>query len=131
MKRLSDLLDGYRGRVTSFERPKRWPSDPLFDHLVLAPERVLVVAGPPGVGKTALVWQWVVDALLKNEDLVAYAVNVQMTALQTLHRVVSRLASVDLAMLLDNAVLPRYTDRLDDALARLGPATERLWFGEP
>jgi replicative DNA helicase len=131
MKTLTELFDGYREAVTSGERPETWPSGLTFGHLVLAPGRVVVIAGPPGVGKSAAVTQVTVDALLRNPHLTAYLVNVEMSALSLVHRIVARLAEIDLGQLSNNAVLPQLRHRLDEAIARLEPIAHRLLFGEP
>jgi replicative DNA helicase len=99
--------------------------------MVLAPGRLLLLAGPPGCGKTALSLQWSIEALTRNSGLACYVVNVEMDPIVLVHRIVARLAQVDLTALLNNAVLPRHADRLDAALTALAAVGDRLIFAEP
>jgi replicative DNA helicase len=131
MVRLSELLRDYRGTVASGKRPPFWSAGPLFEHLVLAPGRLLLLAGPPGHGKSALSLQWLTEALTLNEDLVCYVANIEMDAVVLVHRMVSRLAQIDLTSLEQHAVLPRHADRLDPALEALAKIGDRLVFAEP
>jgi replicative DNA helicase len=131
MIRLGELLGDYRSAVTSSRRPPSWSAGPLFEHLVLAPRRLLLLAGPPGTGKTALTLQWLVEALARNLDLTSYVANVEMEPVDLVHRIVARRAQIDLTVLMKHAVLPRHAGRLDQALESLGAIGDRLIFAEP
>jgi replicative DNA helicase len=131
MIRISDILGDYLQTVTSGKRPKRWAAGPTFDNLELAPGRVLVVAGAPGIGKTAFLLAWITESLLRNPDLIGYVCNVEMDPGDLLHRIVSRLAGIELDKLIQNAVLPRYIGQLEAALDRIRQFAPRLLFGEP
>jgi replicative DNA helicase len=131
MRRLSELLRDYRRTVTSGERPPSWSAGPPFEHLVLAPRRLLLLAGPPGAGKSALALMWLGEALARNPDLTCYLANVEMDPESLVHRLVARQAQIDLTMLMNHAVLPRHADQLDHALEALGRIGDRLVFAEP
>jgi replicative DNA helicase len=131
MIRLGELLRDYRATVTSGRRPPSWSAGPLFEHLVLAPRRLLLLAGPPGAGKTALTLMWLGEALARNPDLTCYLANVEMDPESLVHRLVARQAQIDLTVLMNHAVLPRHADRLDQALEVLGRIGDRLVFAEP
>jgi replicative DNA helicase len=131
MLRLSELLGNYHKTVTSGERPPSWSAGPLFEHLVLAPRRVLVLAGPPGSGKSALILQWLVEALTRNEDLTCYLANVEMDPTVLLHRLVARQAQINLHALMGNSVTEQDVDRLSLGLEALAKIGDRLIFAEP
>jgi replicative DNA helicase len=103
----------------------------VFDNLELSPGRVVLVAGPPGVSKTAFVLALVVEALARAPTLVGYLANVEMEPLELVHRIVARRAEMDVATLRTNAVLPRHAARLAAAIDSLRPIGDRLAFGEP
>jgi replicative DNA helicase len=131
MIRLDDLLSTYRRTVTSGERPPSWSAGSLYDHLVLAPGRLLLLAGPPGIGKTTLSLTWIVEALTRNPDLVCYVANIEMEPGELVHRIVAWKAQIDLMALQRNAVLPRHMGRLDAAMKALARIGDRLVFAEP
>jgi replicative DNA helicase len=131
MIRLGELLRDYRATVTSDQRPPSWSAGPLLEHLVLAPRRLLLLAGPPGAGKSALALMWLGEALARNPDLTCYMANVEMDPETLVHRLVARRAEIDLTVLMNHAVLPRHVDRLDRALEALGLIGDRLVFAEP
>jgi replicative DNA helicase len=131
MIRLGELLRDYRATVTSGRRPPSWSAGPLFEHLVLAPRRLLLLAGPPGAGKSALALMWLGEALARNPDLTCYLANVEMDPESLVHRLVARQAQIDLTVLMNHAVLPRHADRLDRALEVLGQIGDRLVFAQP
>ncbi len=131
MIRFSELLRDYRQTVTSGKRPLSWSAGPLFEHLVLAPRRVLVLAGPPGIGKTTLAMAWITEGLIQNPDLSCYVANIEMEPAELVHKMVSWRAQIDLTSLRLNAVLPRHADRLDAALKTLAEIGDRLFFAEP
>jgi replicative DNA helicase len=90
-----------------------------------------MLAGPPGVGKTALALVWLTEALTMNPGLSCLIANIEMEALQLVHKIVAWNAQIDLTSLQENVVLPRHTDRLDSALDALAKIGDRLIFAEP
>jgi replicative DNA helicase len=102
----------------------------MFEHLVLAPRRLLLLAGPPGIGKTTMALVWIIEALTRNPDLVAYVANIEMEPAELVHKIVAWRAQIDLTSLQRNAVLSRHADRLDAALEALAQIGDRLIFGE-
>jgi replicative DNA helicase len=130
MKKLVDLLHNYTDMTTSGKRPTRWDAGKVFDNIVLSPGRVVLVGGPPAVSKTAFVLALVVEALARDPALVAYLTNVEMDALELVHRIVARRSGIDVGALRNNAVLPKHAARLKAAVDSLAPLGDRLVFGE-
>jgi replicative DNA helicase len=96
----ADLYASWWEAFTSETPPTTWsPGDPVFDGIEVAPGRIVLVAGPPGAGKTALIGQWVGGMLDRNDDLRVLVANVEMPPGALLTRQLSRLSGVPLATL--------------------------------
>ena len=96
----------------------------------LAPERVIVIAGAPGVGKTALVMNVVVEALRANESLRALICNAEMSTRSLLDRQLSRLSGIDGETLRQRQITPELEGHYADGIATLRPLMERVAFLE-
>jgi replicative DNA helicase len=120
---LALLVDAIEGG----EPPPRWPAnDPVFDHFQIGPGRIILVAGAPGVGKTALFGQLSIDLLLANPDLRILMANVEMPAIALMLRQLSRPSGVPLTAIWERRVPGRGVERLRGALEILRPVLGRL-----
>lgn len=90
----ADWLDRYREWLLAGKPPVRYDLGPAFETVDLAPGSVLLVGAPPAAGKTALVVQWVAEALTHHPDLKALICNVEMHPTRLLARMVARLGRV-------------------------------------
>src|SRR5262245_28348610 len=90
----AEWLQRYREWLLAEKPPVRYDLGPGFESVELAPGSVLLVGAPPGAGKTALVGQWVTEALVRQPDLQAVICNVEMHPSRLLARMVARLGRV-------------------------------------
>jgi replicative DNA helicase len=83
--------------VLSGKPPTLYPaSEGSLSRIEIGPELVALLGGPPGVGKTALTMQLVVDALRLTPAVKALVANVEMPPPALLDRQLARLSGVDL-----------------------------------
>lgn len=99
-----------------------------FDKINIGPKRVVMIGAPPGIGKTALVMQWVFDALQFNPELKAIVANVEMSPDDLLNREFARFAGVPL-----DTVIKRKFDGIpvNERLATFPNVDGRLIFLQP
>ncbi len=97
-----------------------------FTHVRIGPGLLTLVSGPPGLGKTALVNQWVVDALRASPELRALVVNVESAPEMLLDRQLSRLSGINASLIRDRATLD--PERLQFGFDVLDTVAERLAF---
>lgn len=128
----ADALAGWRDSLLSGERPTVWPvGTGELASVELGPGTVLLVGGMPGAGKTALVMQWVFDALRLTPSLRCLVCNVEMTPAALLDRQLARLSGVDLTAIRHRQLTAEHAERIDAALATLEPLADRLAFLRP
>jgi replicative DNA helicase len=127
-----EALAGLRDDLLSGRRPVRWPMGTGgLGNIEFGPGSVLLLGGPPGAGKTALVGQLIFDALRLNEDLRAVIANVEMSGAALLERQLARISGIPLSMLQKRLTTEAEADRLERGLATLEPLCERLVFLRP
>lgn len=95
------------------------------------PGDVMALAAPPGMGKTALVTQWSVDALRLHPEARLLTVNVEMRPDVILERQVSRLSGVPYADIAGRVSTLGRSHVIDPALATLDSIGERMFFMSP
>jgi replicative DNA helicase len=123
------LLDPLLADIRSGKPPPSWPSgDPAFDHIEVGPGRIVLIAGPPAGGKTALLGQWTVGMLRSNPELRMLVANVEMPADALLTRQLSRLSGIPLTTIRRRQVHPCDAGRLDDAARVVQSVADRLAF---
>jgi replicative DNA helicase len=103
-------------------------SDKPWGTFAYRPGDVLVIAAPPGMGKTAFVLQTIVDALRLNEEAKCLMVNVEMSPKVLIERQISRLSAVDLGDITARRDLLVRMKQIDPALATLASIEDRLFF---
>ncbi len=90
------LFDDWMSEIKSVQPPPTWSAgDPVFEHIEGGPGRIILVAGPPASGKTALFGQWTMGMLTSNPALRILIANVEMPPHALLTRQLSRLSGVD------------------------------------
>ncbi|GIW86692.1 MAG: replicative DNA helicase [Isosphaeraceae bacterium] len=127
----ADLYREWWDEVTTDAPPAGWSAgDPALDHVEVAPSRIILVAGPPGAGKTALINQWVGGLLSGNLDVRVALANVEMPPAALLSRHLSRLSGVPLADIRKRQVAAADRAKLDEAAARMRGWLDRLAFAD-
>jgi len=96
-----------------------------------APGQVTLLGGQPGVGKTALGMQIVVDALRLNSGLKAIVANVEMPPDVLLERQLSRISGVGLNTIRFREYTSAQASRLAQGSATLANIQKRLSFLRP
>jgi replicative DNA helicase len=102
-----------------------------LEQIEIGPETVALFGGAPGAGKTALIMQMSIDALRLNDDLRAVVCNVEMNASALLDRQLARVSGVDLRTIRQRQFTVPERSRIDQGIAALKPAIERLAFVMP
>ncbi len=122
-----ELFVGWQQQILEGSPPKTWLLGPLFEHVVVAPGRIVLLGGPPGAGKTALLLQWVFTALVLNPLLKILVANVEMSPSRLLDRQLSRLSGVPL-----NAIIRRehkaHHEKLQTGFAMIQGVMDRIAF---
>lgn len=125
--RTDTLFGTWKAEILSGQQPTRFeladPTSPLAK-IQAAPGRVLLWAGQPGIGKTALLCQLFIDGLRLNPDLRVLAVNVEMAPEVLLERQLSRLSGIPLSVVQTRAFKREHTERLNhgfDIIEDIGP----------
>lgn len=128
----ADALAGWREELLSGKPPKRYPAGVgELARVEIGPGLVTLFGGAPGAGKTALTMQLVFDALRLTEDLRAVVCNVEMAPAVLLDRQFARLSGIDLSTIRQRRLGLEHKERVESALATLGPVAGRLAFIRP
>ena len=128
----ADLMGPWRDDLLSGEPPTRYPvGSNGFDRIEIGPGLVSLIGGAPGQGKTALVMQWVLEALNLTPRLKALICNVEMPPTVLLERQLARLAGVDLTSIRRRRISSLDAEAIDRGLQALEHLGERLAFIRP
>lgn len=129
----------FTSAVDAFDHWTTWIGDPDpqdnrlhlgcgFEHVRIAPEVVTLLGGMPGAGKTALVWQWLINAMEADSTLSTLVANVEMPPRELLNRQLARLSGLALTPIRERRFAECDVERRDVALERLQPLCQRLTF---
>jgi replicative DNA helicase len=99
--------------------------------LGLAPNRVIVLGGGAGTGKTSLGMSCLFDVLYAQPEMRAVVCNVEMTAEELLEREMARLSGVPLDLIQDRKLTDQQRVALDQARERLETVQDRLFIMPP
>jgi replicative DNA helicase len=128
----ADLLVSWRDDILTGKPPVLYPiGSGELERIEVGPGLVTLLGGPPGVGKSGLAIQWVVDALRLTPSLRAVVCNVEMPPAVLLDRQLARLSGIDLNSIRYRRLGSEHTKRIDDAMNTLEPLAERLCFVRP
>jgi replicative DNA helicase len=126
---VADLFEAWSGDVLSTDPPPVWSiGDPAFAHVEVAPGRIILLGGAPGVGKTALLLQWLFGILDTEPEARVLIANVEMSPHQLLTRQLSRLSGVPLTDIRKRRTKPNDLGRLGGAMERIKGYGDRLGF---
>jgi replicative DNA helicase len=122
------LFDTWKASLLDAKPTPRFNVGPAFDHIEVAPGRILLVGGAPGAGKSALIMQWVFDGLALNPELRAVVCNVEMAPSRLLDRQLARLSGVPLTTIRRREIADDQRDQIGKGLSRIGQVVPRLGF---
>jgi len=127
----AELLSGWRDSLNG-PAPQLWPVGGRgWESFEIGPGRIVLLGGAPGVGKTALATQLVVDALRLTPELRALVVNIEMGPAALLDRQLARLSGVPLSVIAKRQLGPEHAERIERGLATLASIADRLAFLGP
>jgi replicative DNA helicase len=126
----SQLFESWREQILRGSPPRSWPLGPPFGHVEIGPGRIVLLGGPPGAGKTALIMQWVFNALQLNADLKIAVANVEMAPARLLDRQLARLSEVPLHAILRREYRPHHLAKLGGGFDSMSGLMDRIAFVE-
>jgi replicative DNA helicase len=128
----ADLFDGWRDDVLSGKGPTLYPvGTGELARIEIGPGLVTLIGGAPTSGKTALVMQWVLDALAGTPGLKALVCNVEMSPSTLLDRQVARLSGVDLTLIRHRRLTASHAEAVERGMQALADLADRLAFARP
>jgi replicative DNA helicase len=128
----ADLLDPWRDDVLSGKPPTLYPvGTGELAKIEIGPGLVTLIGGAPGLGKTALTMQMVLDALARSPSLRALVCNVEMSLTVMLDRQLARLADIDLSIIRHRRLTAKHSDAVERAMQDLERLADRLAFVRP
>lgn len=128
----ADLFASWRDGVLSGEPPTLYTvGDGELGRVEIGPGLVTVMGGAPGAGKTALVMQWVFEALARTPDLRALVCNVEMPPAVLLDRQLARLSGIDARTIRHRRFEADHADPLDAGMRAIETTADRLAFVRP
>lgn len=128
----ADLFASWRDGVLSGEPPTLYPvGDGELGRVEIGPGLVTIMGGAPGAGKTALVMQWVFEALARTSDLRALVCNVEMPPTVLLDRQLARLSGIDARTIRHRRLDDEHADPLRAGMGEIEAIGDRLAFVRP
>src|SRR5262249_26914503 len=125
----ADFLDGWRDDVLSGKAPTLYPvGTGELGRIEIGPGHVALVGGAPNAGKSALVMQWVLDALALTPSLKALVCNVEMPPTTLLDRQLARLSSIELNTIRHRRLTAAHGDAIARGMEALDDLSDRLAF---
>jgi replicative DNA helicase len=129
---LGNMLGRLRDEIFSGVAPEVFPvAEDRTGSVAFRPREVMVVAGAPNNGKTALVKQWLVDALRITPEIRGLVANVEMTPEVLLRRQIARLSGKFLGRIMQNEAGLEDDLNVQRAFATLEDLGDRLAFLTP
>lgn len=129
---LGNMLGRLRDEIFSGTAPEVFPvAECRTGSVAFRPREVMVVAGAPNNGKTALVKQWLVDALRITPQIRGLVANVEMTPEVLLRRQIARLSGKFLGRIMQNEPGLGADLNVQQAFATLEVLGDRLAFLSP
>jgi replicative DNA helicase len=125
-----DLFEAWYQNILTGQPPRTWSLGEPFNHVQVGPGRIHLVGGPPGAGKTALLMQWVIEALALNPDLRVAVANVEMSPARLMDRQLARLASIPLTRILRRQFEPVDLLKRSKGFERIQAVVDRLAFAQ-
>jgi replicative DNA helicase len=123
-----DLFNTWSKSIFDTTPLPTWKIGAAFDHVEIAPGRVVLLGGAPSAGKTALIMQWVFDGLFLNPALRVVVANVEMSPSRLLDRQLARLSDVPLTTIRRRQIVSDDHDKIRKALVRISQVVPRLGF---
>jgi replicative DNA helicase len=124
----TEVLDQWQADYFQ-KAPTFYPvGDGSLGRFEVGPGLINLIGGGPGVGKTALTMQMIVDALRVDSVLRACVCNVETSPTDLLERQVARLSGIDLTTIRRREVSSEHEDRQQTAINTLKPVLNRLAF---
>lgn len=129
--RASDALEDWKTDLLSGAPPTFHPVGEGFESIQIGPGLVTLIGGAPGAGKTALVMQWVFEALRLTPELNALVCNVEMTPSVLLDRQFARLADIDLTTIRHRRLDATHSAAIERGMSAMEDPSDRLAFLRP
>lgn len=125
----ADLLGDWRDSVLSGTPPTLYRvGDGELARLEIGPGLVTLLGGAPGAGKTALVMQFVFEALAKESNLRALVCNVEMNPSILLDRQLARLGGIDAGAIRHRRLGAEHAEAVERGMLALEHVADRLAF---
>lgn len=132
--RADQLYPGWSTELLARIRPERFAladEASLLSSIQAAPGRVILWAGEPAIGKTALLMQLFIDAMRLSDDVNVMVANVEMEPTSLMERQLARLSGVDLDLIQERTFAEQHMDRIHIGLSQLKKLSHRLAFCKP
>lgn len=125
----SEVFARWRADVITGKPPILYPAgEGLLGEIEIGPERVTLIGGAPGAGKTALTMQLAIDAVRTTKHLRACICNVEMSPAVLLDRQLARLSGVPLTLIRQRINLGQYAEAIQSGIDTIEEFIDRLVF---
>lgn len=127
---VSSILPQWRDDHLANKAPTLYPlGGPEFGHIECGPGVVIILGGKPGAGKSALINQWVINALILTKKLRALICCVEMSPQRILDRQLARLSGISMNEVKHRRLTtPQHMQRFETAYQTLESLQHRLAF---